>query len=432
MRDFYKYQNIAFENKEAIEQVQTQLLQDHLKYCLSQSPFYRKSLGSLIKDAEKVNLMNLKDIPLTEKLSIEQNNDGFCAVKLEQIADIVLSSGTTGQPIKIMYTGHDLKRLAYNEEKSFAGCGLTKKDIVLLTCTMDRCFIAGLAYFLGITSLGAAAIRNGHGSLDSHKEVIGKMKPTAIVGVPSFVRKLGLYIKEEGGDPSLSSVKRIICIGEPLRNEKAELLDVGLELEEIWGAKVYSTYASSETVTTFCECEAQRGGHLHPDLAVVEIVDEQGNVLEDGMAGEVVVTPLGAEGMPLIRYKTGDVSFLMSEPCKCGRNSKRLGPILGRKKQMMKIKGTTLYPQAVYAALDSIKAVQEYYIEVTREGALSDSLIIHVAANNSDFDLELLQERMQASLRVKPIIIPEKEDVVRKIVYTQESRKPTRFFDRRK
>ena len=432
MRDFYKYKDIAFESKETIKQIQTQLLKEHLQYCLSYSPFYKKSLSDLITDITKVDLTNFKDIPLTGKSSIEQDNDGFCAVNPEQIVDIVLSSGTTGKPIKIMYTEHDLKRLAYNEEKSFVGCGLTKDDIVLLTCTMDRCFIAGLAYFLGITSLGAAAIRNGHGSLDSHKEVIGKMRPTAIVGVPSFIRKLGLYMKKENKDPFTSSVKRIICIGEPLRNEKTELLNVGLELEKTWDAKVYSTYATSEIITTFCECEAQCGGHLHPDLAVVEIIDDQGNVLKDGTVGEVVVTPLGIEGMPLLRYKTGDISFLMSEPCKCGRSSRRLGPILGRKKQMMKVKGTTLYPQALYAALDSIKAIQEYYVEVTSDSDLSDRLIIHVAVNDIACNLEFLQERLQSRLRVKPTVILEEEDIIKKIVYTQESRKPIRFLDRRK
>jgi len=136
--------------------------------------------------------------------------------------------------------------------------------------------------------------------------------------------------------------------------------------------------------------------------------------------------------MPLVRYKTGDISFLMSEPCKCGRKSKRLGPILGRKKQMMKVKGTTLYPQAVYAVLDSTKEVQEYYIEAISESALSDSLIIHVAINDLALDLEFLQERIQASLRVKPIIILEKDDAMKRIIYAQDNRKPIRFFDRRK
>jgi len=432
MNDFTKYRELAFENQGVIEKVQIELLKEHVQYCMRHSPFYKKSLVKSMGEGAHIDLENLKNIPLTEKESIEENNDSFCAVEPEKVVDMVLSSGTTGEPIKIIYTENDLKRLAYNEEKSFAGCGLTKGDIVLLTCTMDRCFIAGLAYFLGITRLGASAIRNGHGSLDSHSGIIERMKPTAIVGVPSFLKKLGMYMKSNGNNPADSSVSKIICIGEPLRNEKAELLDVGLEVEALWNAKAYSTYASSEIITTFCECEAQCGGHLHPDLAIVEIIDEKGNALADGSVGEVVVTPLGIEGMPLIRYKTGDISFLMGEPCQCGRNSKRLGPILGRKKQMMKVKGTTLYPQAVYAALDGIKAVEEYYIELTSESDLSDNLIVHVSVNDLACDLELLQEKLQSRLRVKPHVILERSDVIKKIVYTQESRKPIRFFDRRK
>ena len=133
---------------------------------------------------------------------------------------------------------------------------------------------------------------------------------------------------------------------------------MGENLEEVWGAKIYSTYASSETITSFCECTAQRGGHLHPDLAVVEIVNEQGEVLAPGETGEVVVTPLQIEGMPLLRFRTGDISFMVDEPCACGRFSPRLGPILGRKKQMIKFRGTTLYPNSLYAVLDSFPGHQ--------------------------------------------------------------------------
>jgi len=296
---------------------------------------------------------------------------------------------------------------------------------------MDRCFIAGLAYFLGITGLGASAIRNGHGSLDSHAEVIRRMKPTAIVGVPTFIRKLGIYMKSENSDPSKAMINKIICIGEPLRNNKLELLEIGSELQEMWNAKVFSTYASSETITTFCECEAQKGGHLHPDLAIVEIIDDKGVVLPEGEIGEVVVTPFMVEGMPLIRYKTGDLSFLINEPCSCGRNSPRLGPILGRKKQMMKVKGTTLYPQEVYAALDTIKDIEEYYLEVTKESDLSDNIIVHVSGKALPHDLSTLQDKLQSKLRVKPVIVLEREDIIKREVYSQENRKPVRFFDRR-
>jgi len=430
-KDLYKYSDIAFKDCDSILNVQESRLRSHFEYCRNNSPFYRELFKKMGNDFPNVTLGQLRDFPFTEKSDIERCNDDFCAVQLSEIVDVVFSSGTTGRPIKIVYTDFDLKRLAYNEKQSFQSCGLTNKDVVLLTCTMDRCFVAGLAYFLGITSLGASAIRNGHGSLDSHMEVIRRMKPTAIVGVPTFIRKLAIYMKSENNDPSKTMINKIICIGEPLRNNKVELLEVGAELQEMWGAKAFSTYASSETITTFCECEAQKGGHLHPDLAIVEIIDDKDGILLDGEIGEVVVTPLMVEGMPLIRYKTGDLSFLINEPCSCGRNSSRLGPILGRKKQMMKVKGTTLYPQEVFAALDTIKSIEEYYLEVTEENDLSDNIVVHVFGKVILDDLAALQDKLQSKLRVKPKIVLEKEDIIKRKVYSQENRKPVRFFDRR-
>ena len=311
MADWHCYGDLEFSPLDRIREVQQLRMREHLTHCRAHSPYYQGVWGVAGIDVADFPLERLPELPLTAKVDIEEHNDDFCAVPLTQIADIVLSSGTTGRPTRIMYTERDLDRLAYNEEQSFGGCGIAEDDVVLLTCTMDRCFVAGLAYFLGVRSLGAAAVRSGNNSLESHCAIIERMKPTAIVGVPTFLRKLGLALREEGLEPGESPVRRLVCIGEPLRDESLEFLKVGRDLEEIWQAKAYSTYASSEIVTTFCECTAQQGGHLHPDLAVVEIVDEAGNVLPTGEVGEVVVTPMAIEGMPLVRFRTGDVSFLI-------------------------------------------------------------------------------------------------------------------------
>jgi phenylacetate-CoA ligase len=209
------------------------------------------------------------------------------------------------------------------------------------------------------------------------------------------------------------------------------LLKVGRDLQEIWAAEVFSTYASSEIVTTFCECPAQQGGHLHPDLAIVEIVDEKGAVVPSGTVGEVVDTPLSVEGMPLIRFKTGDISFLMDEPCSCGRSSPRLGPILGRKRQMMKIRGTTLYPQAVYSALDQMDGVDDYYMVVTSSSDLSDDMTIYAAVNDASFTADVIQNELQARLRVRPEVVIADEEAVREMIFAPESRKPVRLIDRR-
>ena len=429
MKEFYDYRKLEFSGPDKIRQAQETLFRKHLDYIIKNSPYYRRTLSGF--DLKNASLDNLADFPFTDKTAFEKHNDDLLAVPAADIVDIVLSSGTTGEPTKIMYTENDLVRLAYNEESSFAGCGITSEDIVLLTCTMDRCFIAGLAYFLGVRAIGAAAIRNGLSSFASHMEIIQRMNPTVIVGVPSFLYKLGQFFQSRGIDPQKTAVNKIVCIGEPVRNAELSLLKMGLNLEEIWSSKVYSTYASSETITTFCECTAQNGGHLHPELAIVEIVNEKGDVLPPGEEGEVVVTTLSVEGMPLLRFKTGDVSFLIDEPCACGRYSPRLGPIIGRKKQMIKYKGTTLYPQGIYSVLDEISEVNDYYITVSGDYDLSDMLSVHVSLSNGLFPPDRIMDRLQARLRVRPEVIISPDEEIKKQILSSTSRKINRFIDRR-
>jgi phenylacetate-CoA ligase len=431
MKNFHIYKDLEFSSVRKINSTQNMLFKKHLEYCLNNSPYYRKFFKKIKINKAKFDLTHLSELPFTDKTDIENYNEELLAVKPEAVVDIVLSSGTTGKPTKIAYTESDLKRLAYNEEQSFLGCGLDSKDKVLLTCTMDRCFVAGLAYFLGVRALGGTTIRNGLNSLESHLEVIKRMVPTAIIGVPSFIRKLGQYLDAQGYPARKSGVSKIICIGEPLRDRNLGFLKVGEDLERIWKAKVYSTYSSSEIVSTFCECHVQKGGHLHPDLAIAEIIDERGNVLPYGETGELVVTPLGIEGMPLIRFKTGDISLLIDKKCACGRSSLRLGPILGRKKQMMKVSGTTLYPQAIYSCLDEIGGISEYYISVTSDDALSDNIEVYAAVRDAGCSEEVIQEKLQARLRVRPKVFITEEDLVREQVYSPKSRKPVRFIDRR-
>lgn len=427
--DFGRHIDIGFASKDEIALVQETLLKEHLTYCSEKSPFYKDVLSDV--SVADISLEDLPSLPTTSKNDLGSDNEAFRAAPAERMVDIVLSSGTTGVPTQIMYTERDLQRLAYNEEKSFSACGVTSEDVVLLTCTMDRCFVAGLAYFLGIRNLGATAIRNGHGTMESHMAIIERMRPTVVVCVPTFMRKLGEYMQTCGSDPQSSSVKKIVCIGEPIRDENMDFVKLGTDLESMWDAHAFSTYASSETITTFCECTAQCGGHLHPDLAIVEIVDKDGCSVSTGEAGEVVVTPLAIEGMPLIRFRTGDVSFLVDEACECGRNTPRLGPIVGRMEQMMKVRGTTLYPQAVYSALDEIEGIAEYYLLVRSEDRLSDDLTVHLAVRDMGLSCDMIQQKLQARLRVKPAVVLEDEELIRQKVYPAKSRKPIRFVDER-
>ena len=210
-----------------------------------------------------------------------------------------------------------------------------------------------------------------------------------------------------------------------------KLTPLGGKLNEFWPDAVHSTYASSEIVTSFTECSARCGGHPPADLAVVEILDEDGNRVPDGEAGEVTVTPLQVSGMPLVRFRTGDISFIIPEKCSCGRGTIRLGPILGRKAQMLKVRGTTLFPNAFFHVLDEIPEVAEYYMEVSGT-ALSDEITIYAACRNGiSPDQIRLADRLYSRTRIHVPVIAVSEEEARKRVFGV-SRKPVRFFDLRK
>ncbi|NCD21870.1 MAG: phenylacetate--CoA ligase family protein [Spartobacteria bacterium] len=421
--------DLAFRSADEIQAVQERLLAAHLRQC-RRAPFYRKTLAGVAKPSlRRFPLEALRDLPLTTKADLEARNDDFLAVPPEAVRDIVQSSGTTGRPTRVMYTARDLERLAYNEAVCFRGCGMGPGDRVLLTCTLDRCFVAGYAYHLGAQAVGACTIRSGLNLAEGHAAVIALQSPTFVVGVPGFLRKLGKHLHDLGRPPQ--GIRGLICIGEPLRDAELRPTALSQDLERLWGAPAYSTYSSSEIVTSFCECVARCGGHAAPDLGIVEIVDADGHVLPPGQAGEVVVTPLGVEGMPLVRFRTGDVGYLAAEPCACGRQTPRLSPILGRRAQMLKIRGTTFYPATAFEVLNDVPEIGEYYLQVETTGG-EDQASVHLSLSPDRPETRRkIEDRLLARLRVRVQLCVEPEDDVRRQVYVAHSRKPIRFIDRR-
>lgn len=417
---------LDFEAPEVIRAEQTRLLNEHVAYCRRNSPYYRRLLHSIPE--KPLTLESLAELPLTGKADLAEHNEEFVALPREGIADISFTSGTTGKPCRICYSLSDLQRLGYNDAKGYLAAGMRAGDRVLLTCTIDRCFIAGLAYYSGVLQMGGSAIRNGLNTLESHAEIMDMVHPDAIVGVPSFLAKLGTYLKSGGYDTS--SVRHLICIGEPLRKRDMTLTPLGERLDRIFPGAAHSTYASSEMVTSFTECTARAGGHPPADLAVVEIVGEDGQVLPPGSVGEVVVTPLQVTGMPLLRFRTGDVSFQIPETdCSCGRHTLRLGPILGRKAQMLKMRGTTLFPNAFFTVLEGMENVAEYYMEVSGT-ALSDEVRIFAAVTDPACTAEEIAERLYSRVRLHVPVELVGMDAARAKVFGK-SRKPVRFFDLR-
>lgn len=426
-----RYAHLQYASEEKINEVQTELFLKHLHYCADHSPFYR----NLYKDIDLDGITELSDIkklPFTTKSDMVNSND-FLAVPDREIVDVCLTSASSGPMPTIIYqTQTDLKRLAYNEELAFGIAGVTDADNMLICAAIDRCFMAGLAYFLGGVKLNTKVIRSGSGSPAQHWELVKLLNVSVIVGVPSLIYKIGEYARENNENPADSSVKKLIAIGEPTKNEAMTLLPVSEELEKMWGARIYSTYASSELATTFCECEVTHGGHMRPELNIIEILDDDDAPVKDGDFGEVVTTPLGITGMPLIRFKTGDISFIISEKCACGRTTKRLGPIIGRKKQMLKYKGTTVFPNAMLSVLEGDKRFHCGYIEAFKNDDGTDKIILYVSLADPVASHQWITDTLRAKIRVVPeIIMISKEEADKKVYMFDKKRKRTIFFDMR-
>lgn len=428
-------EDIEFQSAEAIKEFQEQKLHEALTYLAAHSPYYQRMFSRCGIDIDKIrHIEDLVKIPFTEKKDLQIFNEDFLCVPKEKVIDYITTSGTLGDPVTFCCTEKDLQRLALNEKKSFECAGLKPGDVLQLMTTIDKRFMAGLAYFLGIRELGAGIIRVGNGVPELQWDTIQRIKPDAVMCVPSFILRLIQYAEDHGIDFRNSSVKKIIGIGEGLRNQDFSLNLLGSKIKEKWDVELYATYSSTEMGATFSECGYGMGGHVHPELIIVEIIGEDNLPVPDGEEGEIVVTTLGVEGMPLLRFRTGDIAAKRVEQCKCGRNSYRLTPLVGRKNNMIKLKGTTLYPPAINDVLDNADFVSNYVVCVQDSEAGTDDVIVKVGLEGEQsFDVvKELKDRFRSRLRVAPKveILPKEE--IQRINYPAKSRKPVKFIDYRK
>lgn len=417
-----------------ITSYQESRLQELLQYLLHHSPYYSRLFRENNTDISKIRkLTDLKYIPTTDKENLQASNMDFLCVEPGQIIDYITTSGTLGTPITFAVTDKDLDRLAYNEYLSFTTANGSPSDIYQLMVTMDRRFMAGLAYFLGIRRLGAAAVRVGPGNPELQIDSFNRFKPTSLVTVPSFLLKLIEYATANGVRLNDTSVKSAFCIGEPIRNGNFELNTLGKQIVENWNIQLFSTYASTEMGAAFTECVHGCGGHHHPELLIVEFLDENENPVKPGEPGELTFTTLGIEGMPLLRFKSGDICCHYTESCKCGRTTLRIGSLIGRKKQMIKYKGTTIYPPALYDILNDIRGIDNYIVEVFSNEIDTDEILIRVGTNLKGPEFEkTIKDHFRAKLRVAPRIEFSDPFLLEQLQYSDGSRKPRIFFDRRK
>ena len=424
--------NIYTASSEEIKRLQWLQLEKQLLYLQKKSVFYRKMFKKNEIDPGKINsYIEFQKIPITTKEDVQEFNEDFICVQESEIIDFVTTSGTLGKPVSFALNEADLQRLATNEMESFKIIGIRKEDVVQITTTLDRRFMAGMAYFLGLRKLGAGIVRTGSGLPQLQWDSIARFKPKYLVAVPSFLLKMIEYAELNNIDPNNSSVKAVICIGEPIRDLEFKLNSLGSKISKLWDIELFSTYASTEMATAFTECEAHRGNHAQPELIFTEILDEAGNPVKQGETGELVVTTLQVETMPLLRFATGDMVSYTDEPCTCGRNTLRLSPVLGRKKQMIKFKGTSLYPQHIIEVLNNFKGIPAFVIEVNINEVGTDEVVVKIPDFLNAEKISLLKDHFKSKLQVTPTLEQVSLKIIEKLRSPEGSRKPVVFIDYR-
>jgi phenylacetate-CoA ligase len=422
--------DFQFEPRETIDRLQEAHLLEHVNYCLQKSPFYSQRFGKTI--SKVTSLTDFIQLEFTTKDDLLKHNMEFLAVPKIEIVDTCFTSATVGTtPVNFLLTKNDLARLVHNEQVAFEISGITREDTVAVCVALERGFMAGLAYFLGGVELGAHMIRIGASGAQHIWELLKTHRPTAVIGVPSVLANVAIQALEAGENPAALKLERIMAIGESTRDKQLKQLAAINRVEQMWQASIYSTYASTEMATSFAECRERQGGHCRPEMIYVEIIDEQGNPVQDGEIGEVVVTPLGVQGMPLFRFRTGDMSFIISDNCGCGRTTRRIGPVIGRKAQLLKYKGTNVFPNAIVSIVEANPDFFGCYVEAYEGRFGEDRVVAALVPANHQYDLDKLKEEFRAGLRVVPELRLIDETEFRTKTQPAGKRKRQIFFDMR-
>lgn len=358
--------------RESLRQLQSKRLHNIVSYAYAQIPYYRETLDrSGIKPAAIQSIDDLTKLPFTKKQTLRDYYPfGLLAVPRENLMRIHASSGTTGKPTVVCYTANDIDIFAEVNARSLAAAG-AKPGMILHNAYGYGLFTGGLGIHYGGERLGMTVVPVSGGATQRQITLILDFKPEVICCTPSYAQTLGEEFKKRGIAPQDISLKVGLLGAEPWTEV------IRRDVEACLGIAATNIYGLSEIIGPGVsqECiEARAGSHVWEDHFYPEVVDpDTGELLPDGKEGVLVFTHLTREAMPLLRYWTGDITYLDHEPCSCGRTHVRMGPIRGRADDMLIVRGVNLYPTQIEEILKGVpEVVPHYHVTVTREGTLDE------------------------------------------------------------
>lgn len=364
-------------------------LKNEVKRAYENVPFYKKQLDSVGLKPEDINsLEDFRKIPFTVKTDLRDNYPyDLFAVPLRDIVRIHGSSGTTGKPIIVGYTKNDLAMWTECISRLIGMAGGSADDVAQI-CFGYGLFTGAFGLHQGLENVGATVIPMSTGNTEKQLMIMKDLGTTLLVSTPSYAMYMSEVMKEKGYTQDDFKLK-IGMLGAEGHTE-----EMRRELENRLGIRVTENYGLSEVMGPgVCgECEYQDGMHINEDFFLVEIINpETGEVLPDGEVGEVVITTLTKEGIPMLRYRTRDISYIIADKCKCGRTTKRLAKIQGRSDDMLIIKGVNVFPSQVESVLIGMEHISPHYLLVVTKNGYTDALEIRV-----ELDDESLLEKFSA------------------------------------
>jgi phenylacetate-CoA ligase len=401
-----KYWNEKIETlpPEEIKKHQLQKLKEQVKHCYENSAFYHKKFDSVgLKPEDIKSLEDLQKIPFTVKSDLRDNYPfGMVAAKSDEIVEIHASSGTTGNPIIGAYTKNDMDMWQELMARSIYTVGGRRQDVIHIAYGYGL-FTGGLGFHYGAQKLGAKIVPASGGMTQRQIKLMKDLDVTVLACTPSFAVYLAETMAQEGVVPQKDLKLRLGMFGaEPWSDHIRERIqkDLGINAFDIYGL----TELCGPGVSV--ECEAHDGLHIWEDHFIVETIDpDTGEVLPSGEEGELVFTALTKRGLPILRYRTRDISRINREVCSCGRTHARMKRVTGRSDDMLIIRGVNVFPSQIeYAVMCFSELAAQYLIVVDRPGAL-DTFVVKVelsekASKDVQLDKKALKNEIQKRIHI--------------------------------
>lgn len=420
-------------NRAQIEALQLERLQTTVRHCMN-SPFYKDRFEKLgLKPEDIRSLDDLKRIPFTTKQDLRDTYPfGISCVPLRDCVRLHSSSGTTGNPTVILHTQTDLDEWANQVARNLWMVGL-RPDDVFQNSSGYGMFTGGLGFQYGAERLGMLTIPAAAGNSLRQIKFMTDFGTTALHAVPSYVTRLYEVMQSSGVDPRRDTHLRVLAIGaEPHSEEQRK------RIEDMMGVKAYNSFGMSEMCGPGVgfECQEQNGLHFWEDYYIVEIVNpETLEPVADGEVGELVLTSLCREAMPLLRYRTRDLTRVLGRTCPCGRNHVRLDRMRGRSDDMMVLRGVNIFPIQIEKILMQFAELANNYLITLTTDDDNDNMTVEVELEDLFTDdyqrLQVLQKHIQRALKDEILLTPHVRLVPKGSLPVSEG-KAVRVVDKRK